>query len=110
MLSILSNLKNSIREVISKKRIQRRLKNYHVVVSDAVMNVNIDDTCEGNSINDQLSAPPPTPIITKRLFNTEIDETIIKNDYELQELLRMMELYNFDVTNVTLPSAHRVLV
>ena len=110
MLSILSNLKNRIREIISKKRIHRRLRNYHVVVGDAIMTVNIDDTCEANSTNDQLSAPPPSPIITKRLFNTEIDETIIKTDYELQELLRMMELYNFDVSNVTLETRFETMV
>jgi len=110
MLSILSNLKNRIRDIISKKQILIQLRNYQVVVGDAIMTANIDDTCEANSTNDQLSAPPPSPIITKRLFNTEIDETIIKTDYELQELLRMMELYNFDVSNVTLEKRFETMV
>ena len=110
MLSILSNLKNIIRDIISKKRIQRRLRNYHIVVDETIMTVNIDDTSEANSINVQLSAPPPSPIVTKRLFNTDIDETIIKNDYELQDLLRMMTLYNFDITNVTLEKRFETIV
>lgn len=110
MLSIISNLKNRIRDIISKKRIQGRSRRYHIVVGDDMLTVNIDDISETDSINNQPIPPPPTPIVTKRLFNTEIDETIIKTDYELQELLQMMQLYKFDVTNVTLEKRFETMV
>ena len=48
--------------------------------------------------------------MTRRLFNREIDETVIKNDYELQELLRMMNLYKFDISNVTLEHRFETMV
>jgi hypothetical protein len=48
------------------------------------------------------SPPPPSPVITRRLFNIDVDVSIIKNDYDLQQLVNMMELYQFNIENVIL--------
>ena len=101
MLSILSKLKNRIRDIITKKQIHKRLRNYHVVMDDTVITVNVDGVVDGviDGVVDVVvdvdggasggtepdttpSPPPPSPLITRRLFNKEIDQTIIKNDYE----------------------------
>lgn len=54
--------------------------------------------------------PPPSPVIHRRLFNTEIDETLIKSDYELQNLLKIMEYHKFDISNVTLEKRFETMV
>lgn len=54
--------------------------------------------------------PPPSPVISRRLFNTEIDETLIKNDYELQNLLKIMEYHKFDISNVTLEKRFETMI
>lgn len=107
MLSIFSKIKNKIRDFVTKKRIHRRLRNYEVVFGDDIMRVDIDETRDTTTppfqnIDNEPNAPPPSPIKTKRLFNIELDETIIKTDYELQELLKMMDIHAFNISNVTL--------
>ena len=109
MLSILSNIKNRIGDIIKRKRIQKRLRNYHVVMDDTIMTVDINES-EETHINEEPTPPPPSPVITIRLFNTEIDQSIIKNDYELQDLLKIMDLYKFDISNVTLEPRFETLV
>lgn len=115
MLSIFSNIKNRFRDIINKRRIQKRLRNYQVVVGDTIMTVDFDNTSEGdNHINQDdhdhdhgTGAPPPSPVVTIRLFNTEIDETIVKKDYELQHLLQNIR---YDISNVTLEYRFETLV
>lgn len=111
MLSFFSKIKNRLSDIITKKRHHKRLRNYQVVVGETIMTANIDSISEDDSIYDESSPPPPpSPVVTTRLFNTEIDETHIKNDYELQELLKMMKIYNFDITNVTLEKRFETMV
>jgi hypothetical protein len=108
MLSFFSKIKNRIGDIITKRRYQKRLRNYQVVVGETIMTANIS---EDDSIYDESSPPPPpSPVVTTRLFNTEIDETIIKNDYELLELLKMLELSKIDITNVTLEKRFETMV
>ena len=69
----------------------------------------VDLTNESNEVNpsDESATPPPpppSPIITQRLFNIEVDENTIKRDYELQDLLLAMRIYQYDVKNVILES------
>ena len=110
MLSIFSNIKNKIINIISNRNTQKRLRTYEVIIGNDLMNVgtssdNDNDEDDDNDNKDGgVSPPPPSPVITRRLFNLEIDENIIKNDYELQDLLKMMNIYNIDVTNVILES------
>jgi len=109
MLSIFSNIKNKIISIISSRNTQKRLRTYEVIIGNDLMN---DDTSSDNDNDDEendnnnkdggVSPPPPSPVITRRIFNLEIDETIIKNDYELQDLLKFMHTYQIDVTNVIL--------
>lgn len=113
MLSIFSKLKNKIYNI--KKRIDKRLRKYEVVIEDDIMKVNIDKTKDTTSsqfqnIDNEPNAPPPSPVKTVRLFNIEIDETIVKNDYELQDLLKMMDIHAFDVSNVTLEKRFEIAV
>ncbi len=110
MLSIFSNIKNKIHNIISNRNTRKRLRNYEVIIGSDIMNVKIssDNDEDNNNDNDNkdggVSPPPPSPIITRRLFNLEIDENIIKNDYELVDLLKMIDIYQIDVTNVILES------
>ena len=68
----------------------------------------VDGGASGGADADSTpSPPPPSPLITRRLFNTEIDQTIIKNDYELQDLLQLME---YDISNVTLETRFETMV
>jgi len=115
MLSILLNIKNRIRDIINKQQLHKRLRNYQVVIDDTIMIVENDnsdnDINRGDHDHDDhdhdTNAPPTTPIITRRLFNTEIDQTIIKNDYELQDLLQHIK---HDISNVTLETRFETLV
>lgn len=107
MLSVLSKIKNNIRDFVKKKRLHRRLRNYAVVIGDDIMTPDVDVTNDKMSpvvedIDSGLNPPPPSPVKTRRLFNIELDESIIKADYELQDLLKMMDIHGFDITNVTL--------
>jgi hypothetical protein len=71
-----------------------------VVLEDSVMAVvaSDDDTHD----NDTPSAPPPSPVITRKLFTHDIDVSVIKDDYELQDLLRMMDIHQIDISGVRL--------
>ena len=108
MLSILSNLKNKIHNIISNRNNKKRIRNYEVIIGSEIMNMNSSDneTDDDGDENEDggVSPPPPSPIITRRLFNQEIDEDIIKGDYELQDLLKTMHIHQIDVTNVILES------
>jgi serine/threonine protein kinase len=97
MLSIFHKIKNRI---FSKKTNKRQHK-YDIVFDNEIMTVDItDDTNDANDVNSSVTPPPPP--ITQRLFNMDVDETIIKGDYELQDLLLVMKIYMFDVKNVIL--------
>ena len=111
MLSIFSNIKNKIRNIISNRNINKRKRNYHIIMGNNIMTNDSSDSDNGTDSSDDnenkdggVSPPPPSPIITRGIFNLEIDENIIKKDYELQDLLRMMQMYNFDLKNVVLES------
>lgn len=56
------------------------------------------------------SPPPPSPVIHRRLFNREIDETLITNDYELQNLLKIMEYHKFDISNIILEKRFETMI
>jgi hypothetical protein len=55
-----------------------------------------------NTFDDTPSAPPPSPMITRKLFTHDIDVSIIKNDYELQDILKMMDIHQIDISGVRL--------
>ena len=98
MLSIFSNIKNKIINIISSRNTQKRLRTYEVIIGNDLMNVDTSSDNENDDENNNdnkdggVSPPPPSPNITRRLFNLEIDENIIKKDYELQDLLKMMNI------------------
>lgn len=110
MLSFLSNIKKKIINIVYTKHTNQRLRNYALVLGSDIMtvNANCDEIIYNSDADDTFepstspSPPPPSPVITRRLFNVDLDITIIKKDYELQELLKMMDIHQFDVANVTL--------
>jgi len=110
MLTILGNLSNKLRDFVKKRKTIRaqerereRNRNYAIVLEDSVMEVVDNDIDIANdNANDTPSAPPPSPIITRKLFMHDIDVSVIKNDYELQDLLRIMDIHQFDISGVKL--------
>jgi serine/threonine protein kinase len=99
MLSIFHKIKNKI---LSKKEDKRHHK-YHMAFDNEIMTVDLTNDSNDTIDLDESSAPPP-PLITQRLFNIEVDENVIKSDYELQDLLLAMRIYQYDVKNVILES------
>ena len=93
MLSIFYRIKNKIFSKINKHT-------YEIVFEHENMT---GDSMDGSDdVGSTMSVPPSSPIITQRIFNTEIDETMIIEDYELQDLLKSMKICQFDVKNVIL--------
>jgi hypothetical protein len=95
MLSIFHKIKNKI---FSRKNNKRHHK-YHIAFDNEIMTVDL--TNDSNDVDESAAPPPP---ITQRLFNIEVDENVIKSDYELQDLLLAMRIYQYDVKNVILES------
>lgn len=121
MLSIFSRIKNKIRNFVKNKNLPSRLRNYNVIIGNEIISVDInnsmviDENEEIDEYNDvhvsgsasrsgSASMRSSKPTHTRRLFNIEVDETVVKHDYELQELLKMMQIYQIDVKNITLES------
>lgn len=108
MLSFFSNIKKKVNNIINNKQSNKRIRTYSVVLGRDIMTVNADsddiiyNKNDDDSDDEKIAPPPPSPIITRKLFNIELDETIIKKDYELQGLLKMMDIHQIDVSNVTL--------
>ena len=94
MLSIFSKIKNKVIHIISNRNTRNRIQKYEVIIGSDCMNTE----------DDGISPPPPSPVIKRQIFNIEIDETIIKKDYELQELLKTLDIYQIDVKNAILES------
>jgi hypothetical protein len=93
MLRFFTKFINIIRDKLKNRHNLKRKRQYEVVVETDIMRVNIED-------DDDTSPPPPpapSPVITRTLFQTEIDDTIINKDYELQELIRIMDRYKFNI-------------
>lgn len=97
MLSVLSNISNKIRDFVKRRRLRRRerQRDYAVVIEDNIMTVE-------NTYDETPSAPPPSPVTTRKLFNTNVDVALIKHDYELQDLLKMMDIHQIDISTVQL--------
>jgi hypothetical protein len=122
MLSFFSNIKNIIREKLKHKHLSKRAKRYQVVVmgSDIITNDDDDNDNENENENDndnkppthsnisspnespQPSPPPPSPMKIHTFFNTDIEDTILKNDYELQTLITTMKRRDIDLTKIVL--------
>lgn len=132
MLSFLSNIKNRIREKLSRRKLLKRAQHYQVVVmgSDIIhVDTNETDTSSSDTIENstrqpspspspspslQSESPPPPPCSTPTkmvcLFGREIEESLIKHDYELQSLLLRMKARSVDIDNVKLESRFEDLI
>ena len=95
MLSIFNKIKSKL---FSNKNRKRSRRTYDIVFDTDIMTVHADPEESDNG----TSPPPPTPVITRRLFNIDVDVSIIKNDYDLNQLVNTMDLYQFNIENVIL--------
>lgn len=106
MLSIFSSIKNRL---FSKHKKPRNHK-YNIVFDDEIMQVDLTNDRDDDYDAPPPSPPPPTLVVTRRLFNTVLDNDIIKKDYELQKLVNIIDLYQFNVENVILESRIEQLI
>ena len=95
---MLSSIFNKIKNKLLSYKNRKRSRTYNIVFDTDIMTVHADPEESDNG----TSPPPPSPVITRRLFNIDVDETIIKNDYDLQQLVNTMDLYQFNIENVIL--------
>ena len=119
MLSFISKIKNIVSKKIKSSRNVNRKRQYEVVVDSDIMTVypecgsgggggsgGDEDVEQQNDAPPSLlpipPPPPPSPVILRTLFRTEIDNKVIQRDYELQQLLRMMDIHNIHVEQLVL--------
>lgn len=97
MLAFITKIKNNIRDKLKNRHIVQRKRQYEVVIdSDIIMTVNPDDD-DSPPPPSPPPPPAPSPVNTRTLFRIEVDNTIITEDYELQELIRIMDTYKFNI-------------
>ncbi len=109
MLSFFSNIKRAIREKLIRKNIIKRAKRYQVVVMGSEI-INIDDIDDIYETKHDSPPPPPSPSPSPSpslpkihtFFNTVIDDTLIKTDYEFQTLFHTVQQHHIDITNIVL--------
>jgi len=106
MLSIFSSIKKRLFSSHKKPENHK----YNIVFEDEIMPVDLTNDRDGDPPPQPPSPPPPSPVVTRRLFNTVLDNDIIKKDYELQKLVNIIDLYQFNVENVILESRIEQLI
>jgi serine/threonine protein kinase len=102
MLTLLTKFKNKIRDKLKNRRIVKRRRQYEVVIGSDIMTVNSEAECVLDDLDATSEPPAPSPNNTRTLFRTEINNTIINEDYELQELIRIMDMYKFNIKDTLL--------
>ena len=116
MLSFFSNIKNKIREKLTRKKLLKRTRHYQVVMgSDIYVNTSDSDSSTDTNENlpihttpEQQSQLESTRI--KLLFGKQYEEPLIYNDYELQTLLYHMKTRCIDIENIKLESRFEELI
>lgn len=99
MLSFISKIKNIVNDKLKSNHNVRK-RQYEVVFGSDIMTVYPE--CGDDVESPPPPPPPPSPVIIRTLFRTEIDDKVIKNDYELQQLLRTMDIYNINIEQLVL--------
>ena len=126
MLSFFSKIKHIIREKLTHKNLSIRANRYRVIVMDSeIKNVDDDETDHEtdhktdhetdhetdnetennrliNNTTHETVAPPPSPAKMHTFFNTDIEDTLLTTDYELQTLITTIKRANIDVTKLIL--------
>jgi hypothetical protein len=98
MLAFITKIKNNIRDKLKNRRSVKRTRQYEVVMESDIFTVNTEN--DDLDHDETPDTPTPSPVITRTLFRTKIDNTIITEDYELQELLRIMNMYKIDIEDI----------
>ena len=91
MLSFLYKIKNYIHNKLKDLHIISRKRQYEVVVGLQIMK---------NDAEPDGAKPTDDGVVT--LFRTNIDNKTVKADYELQELLRIINIYSINVEQLVL--------
>jgi hypothetical protein len=117
MLSFFSNIKHIIREKLRHKNLIKRSKQYQIVVMGSdIINYDENDTPPETDMSSSPretpppSPPPSTPEKIHTFFKTEITDTILKSDYELQSLMTVMKHSNIDTTDLVLEPRFEELI
>lgn len=116
MLSIISKIKNRIRESFNKRLQLRKRRPYIMVMNSDLIYVNDDDASVVESSQNGAESPAPAPASApapaptsavihepvSKLFHYEIPSSAILNDYELQHLLTTMRSARIELANLAL--------
>lgn len=90
MLSFFNKIKNNIRNKLKDRDIISRKRQYEVVIGSNIM-ISGESDDHDDDHDDSVT-----------LFRTKIDNKTVKNDYELQELLRTVHIYSINVEQLIL--------
>jgi hypothetical protein len=108
MLAFITKIKNNIRDKLKNRRSVKRTRQYEVVMESDIFTVNTEN--DDLDHDETPDTPTPSPVITRTLFRTKIDNTIITEDYELQELLRIMNMYKIDIEDIILEPRYEAAI
>jgi len=90
MLSFLYKIKNNIRNKLKSKHSVSRTRQYEVVIgSTSMLDHNHDDNDHDHDNDNDRD--------TVTMFGAKIDNKTVKNDYELQALLRIINIHSIDI-------------
>lgn len=113
MLSLFSKIKHIIKDKLEDKTLKRRRKYQVVIMESDILNLDNDDTPNSPShpsSSPSPSPPPSTPEKIHTFFRTEISDTILKNDYELQSMMTLMKHSNIDTSDLVLEPRFEELI
>ena len=88
MLSFLYKIKNNIRNKLKNKRIVSSTRQYEVVIGSTSM---LDHNHDEDEDNDTIT-----------MFRAKIDNKTVKGDYELQALIRIINIHSIDIEDLIL--------
>lgn len=116
MLSFISKIKTIVDDKLKNRRNVRK-RQYEVVIGSDIMTAYSEDGGDVEPPDDIPSPsppppppPPPSPVIIRTLFRTEIDDKVIKTDYELQQLIRTMDIYNINIEKLVLEPRYEAAI
>ena len=101
MLSFFNKIKNNIRNKLKDRDIISRKRQYEVVIGSNRM-ISSADT-------DQ-DPDPDTDSDAVTLFRIKIDNKTVKGDYELQELLRIINIYSINLEQLILEPRYETAI
>jgi serine/threonine protein kinase len=109
MLSFFSKIKDILYEKVEhKNRLKKKQRYRAIVMGSEILEVTDDEPAEAPAVAATPAAPIPEKIHT--FFGIEITDTVLNTDYELQGLLKIMNLQDIDITNLILEPRFEALI